>query len=77
MEESNAAIKQGGTANAAQGDDSEARSKEKDSGATIKDTIDFEPHRNIIDQFKNVYIYSAMRAEEAQHHMWGLVNVQG
>jgi hypothetical protein len=41
----------------------------QDNSATLKDTIDFERRRELIDEFKREYIYAAMRAEEAQNRM--------
>ncbi|KAF8299298.1 tRNA pseudouridine synthase [Clavulina sp. PMI_390] len=39
-------------------------------GATIKEPIDFEPHRETIEVFKRDHIYAAMRAEEASNHVF-------
>lgn len=49
-------------------DDGEA-SKAHDNGTTLKDKIDFERHRQRIDEFKRDHIYAAMRAEEARDRM--------
>lgn len=44
----------------------------KENTATLKDKLDFEPHRALIDTFKKDYIYTSMRQEEAQSRMYVL-----
>lgn len=40
-----------------------------DDSAANKAQIDFERHRQAIDDFKKEHIYSVMRREEGQHRM--------
>lgn len=70
MVESNAEIRKRAASKASEDleEDGES-SKAKDSSATLKDEINFERYRGLIDEFKRDYIYAAMRAEEAQNRV--------
>jgi len=70
VEDSNAEIRRRTASKVTEGaeDDGEA-SKAHDDSTTLKHKIDFERHRQLVDEFKRDCIYAAMRAEEGQNRM--------